>query len=152
MYSTRSTDVTSASVASPFLFRITKYSGNGYVYGGSCSMGQLLSRGWQMSLINGQNLRQAYGQLLPSSYLADPSKVFLQSDDSDRVTASGNAVFTGIFSGDQAATYSSNSIPVVDWFVPDLSPLNPGDFCSQELKGSSISINSHARIGQPVIT
>ena len=133
-----STDVTSAGLRTPVIFRQVKYSGNGsfYTYGGNCSMGQLLPRGLEMSQRNGENLRQAYGSFIPASYLADPSKVFLQSDNSDRVIASGNAVFRAIFKDDLAASYSSDSLPVVDWFVPDKSPMNPGDFCTNELKVS----------------
>ena len=103
-------------------------------------MGQLLPRGLLMSERNGHNLRQAYGGsngFLPSSYLADPSKVFLQSDDSDRVIASGNAVFRAVFKDDLSASYSSEALPVVDWFVPDKSPMNPGDFCTEELAVSN---------------
>jgi hypothetical protein len=130
-----STDVASAGLRAPLLFRQVKYSGNGsfYTYGGNCSMGQLLPRGLKMSERNGQNLRQAYGNFIPVSYLADPSKVFLQSDNSDRVIASGNAVFRAIFTDDLSRSYSSDSLPVVDWFVPDKSPMNPGDFCNEEL-------------------
>ena len=131
-------DVVSAGVRTPLLFRQVKYSGNGtfYIYGGNCSTGQLLPRGLKMSERNGLNLRQAYGSFLPASYLADPSKVFLQSDNSDRVIASGNAVFRAIFKDDMSASYSSDSLPYVDWFVPDKSPMNPGDFCSVELEVS----------------
>lgn len=131
-----STDVTSAGLRTPVIFRQVKYSGNGsfYTYGGNCSMGQLLPRGLKMSERNGENLRLAYGSFIPASYLADPSKVFLQSDNSDRVIASGNAVFRAIFKDDLSASYSSDSLPVVDWFVPDKSPMNPGDFCTNELK------------------
>jgi hypothetical protein len=100
-------------------------------------MGQLLPRGLAMSELNGQHLRQAYGSFIPSSYLADPSKVFLQSDNSDRVIASGNAVFRAIFKDDMSASYSSDALPVVDWFVPDKSPMNPGDFCTDELAVST---------------
>jgi hypothetical protein len=116
-----------------------KYAGDGkfYTYGGNCSMGQLLPRGLEMSELNGRHLRQAYGSFIPSSYLADPSKVFLQSDNSDRVIASGNAVFRAIFKDDMSASYSSDALPVVDWFVPDKSPMNPGDFCTEELAVSS---------------
>jgi hypothetical protein len=130
-----STDVASAALRAPLLFRQVKYSGNGsfYTYGGNCSMGQLLPRGLKMSERNGHNLRQAYGNFIPVSYLADPSKVFLQSDNSDRVIASGNAVFRAIFTDDLSRSYSSDSLPVVDWFVPDKSPMNPGDFCNEEL-------------------
>jgi hypothetical protein len=132
-------DVVSAGVRTPLLFRQVKYSGNGtfYTYGGNCSMGQLLPRGLKMSERNGHNLRQAYGSFLPASYLADPSKVFLQSDNSDRVIASGNAVFRAIFKDDMSASYSSDSLPYVDWFVPDNSPMNPGDFCKVELAVST---------------
>jgi hypothetical protein len=134
-----STDVTSAGLRTPVIFRQVKYSGNGsfYTYGGNCSMGQLLPRGLKMSERNGENLRLAYGSFIPASYLADPSKVFLQSDNSDRVIASGNAVFRAIFKDDLSASYSSDSLPVVDWFVPDKSPMNPGDFCTNELKVSA---------------
>ncbi len=96
-------------------------------------MGQLLPRGLNMSMRNGDNLRRAYGSFLPSSYLADPSKVFLQSDNSDRVIASGNGVFRAIFKDDMSASYSTDAVPVVDWFVPDKSPMNNGDFCTEEL-------------------
>ncbi len=128
-----STDVTSSSLRAPILFRQVKYSDKGFVYGGNCSMGQLLPRGLAMSERNGYNLKRAYGNFLPSSYLADPSKVFLQSDNSDRVIASGNGVFRAIFKDDVSASYSTDSVPVVDWFVPDKSPLNDGDFCTDEL-------------------
>ena len=138
MYNSHATDVTSASVATPVIFRQVKYSGVGFTYGGNCSMGQLLPRGWLMSARNGRHLREAYGDFIPASYLADPSKVFLQSDASDRVIASGNSAFQAVFTDDMSASYSSDSLPVVDWFVPDRSPMNPGDFCTAELQARDL--------------
>jgi hypothetical protein len=50
------------------------------------------------------------------------------------VIASGNGVFQAIFKDDVSASYSTDAVPVVDWFVPDKSPLDDGDFCTEELQ------------------
>jgi len=63
---------------------------------GTCQLGQLTPQGRQQHVENGRNVRAAYGDFLPKSYVAED--FLLRSDDQPRTIISGQAFFDGLFS------------------------------------------------------
>lgn len=90
------------------------------ILNGTCQLGQLIQKGYDQQLLNGQLLREAYlydenkpdhdARLILMDAQYEPQDVFFRSDDDQRTLMSGQVLLRGMFGGSGELTFVAQHV------------------------------------------